>query len=222
MLYFPNTRVAVSSELPIAAGAVFTAEGQAMVSDNTGGIFGAKPSTAAAGENFLGVAVSQQIALTSFPKVEEVVQPLTDIITLARTPSVGTVFVYNVTTGAALASPANYTIAGAVITMAAATRGNVIRIVYKFAPTVIEARSIMGDIYPGGAPGLSIGQVGVQRSGSIFTTEFDSAVNWNVANPVVKTGANGQFTIGGTGTTVDCAVIQLPSTSLPYLGLLLK
>jgi hypothetical protein len=221
MLYFPNSRVAVSAEFPIAAGASVTAEGCALVSDNTGGVFGVKPSTGAAGDNFMGVAVSQQLPLSLFPKVEERVQPVTDIITLAKTPT-GTVLVYNATTSAVLVVTTNYTISGKTITMNAAFRGNLIRVFYKYTPTAVEARAIQGDTYPGGAAGSSLGQVGILRSGTIYTTEYDQTVDWQQATPTVRVAANGLFTIGGSGAIVNCAVVQAPNTTNPYLGLLLK
>lgn len=221
MLYFPNSRVALAAEFPIAAGASVTAEGCALVSDNTGGVFGVKPSTGAAGDNFVGVSVSQQLPLTTFPKVEEKVQPSTDIITLAKTPT-GTVLVYNATTSAVMVITTNYTISGKTITMNSAFRGNTIRVFYKFTPSAVEARAIQGDTYPGGATGTTLGQVGILRSGTIYTTEFDQTVDWQQASPTVKLAANGLFTIGGSGATVNCAVVQPPNTTNPYLGLLLK
>ena len=222
MLYFPNTRQAISVELPIAVSASVGVEGAALVADNTGGIFGVKPSTGSAGEVFLGVSVSQQFSMLSFPKVEEKVQGTSNVITVARIPSAGTVLVYNVTTGAPLVAGTDYTVSGKAITLQSATLGNTIRIVYKFVPDATEARSIQGDVYPGGATGTSLAQVGVLRSGSVYTTEYDSSVNWSSSNPVIKLGANGLFTIGGSGTTVDAVVLQSPNTTNPFLGLLLK
>lgn len=222
MLYFPNTRQANSVELPIAIGAFVTAEGCALVADNTNGIFGAKPSTGAAGESFLGVSVSQQLPLLNYPKVEEKVQGASNVITLARIPSAGTSLVFNVTTGLPLVVTTDYTISGKVVTLQAATLGATIRVTYKFVPDATEARAIQGDIYPGGATGTSLSQVGVLRSGPVYTTEYDGSVNWAVAAPVIKLGANGLFTIGGSGITVDAAVLQVPTSANPFLGLLLK
>lgn len=222
MLYFPSTRQANSVELPIAASAAVTAEGCALVADNTAGVFGVKPSTGSAGEQFLGVSVSQQLPLLNYPKVEEKVQGASNVITLARTPSAGTIIVFNVTTGAPLVVTTDYTISGKAVTLQAGTLGNTIRVIYKFVPDATEARAIQGDIYPGGATGTALSQVGVLRSGPVFTTEFDGSVNWSAASPVIKLGANGLFTIGGSGTTVDAAVLQAPTTTNPFLGLLLK
>ena len=222
MLYFPNGRPALSTELPIAASAVIAAEGQALVSDNTAGVFGVKPS-AGSSDNFIGVAASQQIALTSFPKVEAKVVPNTDAVTLARTPSASTLAVYDETTSTLLTVTTHYTVSGTTVTMVDNTyRGHTLRLTYKFAPNAVEARAIQGDVYPGGAAGTSIGQVGVIQKGTVYTTEFNSTVDWSAAGITVKTGANGLFTIGGSGATVDAVIVQVPNTTNPYLGLLLK
>ena len=223
MLYFPNGRPIIATEVPIAASSTIAAEGQALVADTTGGVFGAKPSAGSSSENFLGIAVSQQIDLATFPKVEEKVVPNTDAVTIARTPSSGTLSVYDVTTSTLLSVTTHYTVSGETVTMADSTyRGHTLRLNYKFAPTAIEARAIQGDVYPGGAAGTSIGQVGVFQMGIVYTTEYDSTKDWTAAGITVKTGANGQFTVGGSGTTVDCVVVAAPSSSNPYLGLFLK
>lgn len=222
MLYFPKTRAAVSRELPIAVGASVQAEGLALVADNTTPTFGVKPSAGASGEVFLGVSISQEFPLAAYPKVEEKVQPVANTVTLSRDPISGTIVVYDVTAGAVIAAGGGgYSISGRVITLQSGTVGHVIRVTYKFAPSAAEARIIQGDVYPGGAAGTTFGQVGLLVDSAIYTTEFDSSINWSQANPVVKTGANGQFTVGGNGATVPCVVIQVPSVSSPYLGLLL-
>lgn len=220
MLYFPNGRPQISTELPIAASAAIAAEGQALVGATVNGVFGVSPSAGSAGENFLGLAVSQQIALSTFPKVQEFVDPNTDTITLARTPNASTLAVYNVTTNTMLTVTTHYTITGNVVTMNASFRGNTIRFIYKFSPTAVEARAIMGDVYPGGAAGTSIGQVGIIQKGVVYTTEYDSTKDWT-QTVAVKSGANGQLTQGGSGATVNCTIVQAPNTTNPYLGLML-
>lgn len=221
MLYFPNGRPALSTELPIVAGAVIAAEGQALVGVTAAGVFGVQASGGNSSENFLGLAVSQQIALTTFPKVQEVVTPNTDTVVLARTPSASTLSIYDLTAGALLTITTDYTVSGATITTNVALRGHLLRYTYKFAPTAVEARAIAGDVYPGGAAGTSIGQVGIFQKGTVYTTEFDSTKDWTTS-VVVKTGANGLLTQGGSGATVDCVIVNTPNTTNPYLGLMLK
>ena len=218
MLYFPNGRVAVSRELPVDASSSVTAEGVALVANTVNGVFGVRPSTGAAGEKFEGVAVSQQMTINSLARVETFVVPAGLVVTLARTPSAGTVSVYNKTTQAVIAS-GTWTLAGTSLTLPGAAAGSEIDVYFKYAPSANESRSIQGDVYPGGAAGFVVGQVGALKNGPVFTSEFDPTVNWNATNPTVTLGANGQFTIGGTGTAVQATVIQSPSSASPFLGL---
>lgn len=223
MLYFPNTRQYVSVELPVAPGAVVSAEGSALIADTTAGVFGVRPSTGAATDNFIGVSVSQQMSLNFMSKVEEFVHPAGNVFTLARTPAAGTLSVYNLTTGAVVVAGAGgWTLAGRALTLDAATLGNTLVATYRFAPTSTEARTLQGDVYPGGPAGAAVNQVGVIKNGVIYTTEFDGAVNWRAANPTVRVGANGLFTIGGTGSIVNCAIVSVPSVAQPFLGLMLN
>lgn len=225
MIYFPQTRGYVSQELPVATGQQVTAEGQALVAVNgTDGTFGVKPSAASSGEQVVGVAVSQQLIITSKARVESHVVPVGLGVTLGRTPSAGTTSVYDHTAGAVIPASggSNWTLSGKDLTLPSGTAGHTISVYFKYAVTVEESRSLQGDVYPGGAAGSSLGQVGVFKNGTIFTDQFDTTVNWNVANPVVKTGANGQFTLGGSGTTVSCIVVQVPSADSQFLGLNLQ
>lgn len=222
MLYFPNGRPALSTELPIAAAASIAAEGQALVGATLNGVFGVAPSAGSGGENFLGLAVSQQIALTTFPKVQEFVDPNTDTFVLARTPASSTFALYDLTANALLTGGGtDYTLTTATLALNAALRGHTLRAIYKFAPTAVEARAIMGDVYPGGAAGTSIGAVGVFQKGVVYTTEYDSTKDWT-QSVTVKTGANGLLTQGGSGATVDCVIVSAPNATNPYLGVLLK
>jgi hypothetical protein len=220
MIYFPQTKGYISKEYPLVVGAAVTAEGQAMVGLTAAGVFGVKPSTGVASEVFVGIAVSQQITITSLPKIEDVVVPAGLVVTLARTPSAGTSSVWDKTSGAVVvAGGAGWTLVGNVQTMAAGFLGHTLQFSYRYAPNANESRSIQGDIVPGGPAGVLVNQIGIIKNGVVWTTEFDTLVNWDATNPVVALGANGQFTIGGVGTVVNCTIVNVPSASSPYLGL---
>lgn len=221
MLSFPNTRGVVSGEMSVAPSAVISAEGQALVSQLTNGVGGAKPSTGAAGEIFIGLAVSQQMTLTSVAKVDEAVQPASNTVKLSRTPSAGTLAIYDVDAGAPIAIGGPVTLVGDTVTLDAGTVGHSLKFTYKFVPTVTEARQLQGDVWPGGPAGAVVNQVGYINEGPVASDQFDTTVNWNATNPVVRLGANGQLTIGGPGTIVNCTVVSVPSASSPFLGLLL-
>lgn len=218
MIYFPQTRAFISSEKPVAVGFSIDAEGQALVGVTQNGEFGVKPSAGTASEVFAGIAVSQQILITSKARAEQVIVPVGLSFDLDRTPQAGTLALWNATDGAVVAG-GDITLAGRNVTLAAGYAGKTVTAFYKYAVTVAESRALQGDVPPGGAAGASISQVGVFKNGVVFTDQFDTTVNWNALNPVVRLGANGQFTIGGTGTIVNCTITQAPSANSAFLGL---
>ena len=224
MILFPSSKIVQSTEMPVATGFTVTAEGAALVADRTSGVFGAKMSAGVANEQFLGVSLAQQLTLLYVPKVESLVQGAPNTITLAKAPASGSLRVVDATTGTVqtlgAATNANeYSIVGQVITLPAAQTGHTYTVYYRYSPTTVEARTIQGDIPAGGAASLTLGSVGVITQGTVVTSEYDTSVDWSVANPVVKLGANGLFTIGGSGVTVPNAyVTQIPSATDSFLG----
>lgn len=224
MIYFPQTKGYVSQEFAVAPAATITAEGQALVNSLVGGIFGVKPSTGASGESFVGLAVSQQITIGSVSRVEEYVVPVSNVVTLSRTPSSGTVSVYDKTAGAVVPASGGgaWSLTGTTLTLTSTQTGHEIAVYFKYVASANEARLLQGDVYPGGAAGNVVGQVGVIKNGTIFTSEFDTTVDWNQTNPAVTLGANGQLTIGGSGTVVQCSIVSVPSATSPFLGVNLR
>lgn len=234
MLLFDKTRILESVEVPVQTGFTVTAEGQALVSDFTGGVFGVKPSAAPAGQ-YYGASIAQQLTLLYLPMIESVVTPtlvgppVTLSITLARTPT-GNIRFYNETTSTAItvdvtpAAPAaanEYNLTGNVLTLfyAGNGAGKTLTLQYRYSPTTVEAMTVQGDIPPGGAANLTLGTMGVIRKGRIATTEFDTSVDWTVAAPVLTVGANGLYTIGGATVVPNAVIIELPgvSTTTPAL-----
>lgn len=222
MLHFQSVQVLESRDYPVAQGFTVTAEGQALVADYTGGQFGVKPSTGISGEQFVGVALSQQMTILAVP--EAITFTIAATITLPHAPLNGTLLIMNKDTGTPLTpaagAPADgeYSINGKEVTFNSAQEGNAAAASYRYSPTTIEARTIQGDIPPGGAANLSLDTMGVILKGQVATFEYDTSVNWQVANPVLKLGANGLFTLGGSGEDVPGAVIvDLPVNGGPLV-----
>lgn len=225
MLDFTRTRIVESIEKPVQTGYTVTAEGQALVADYTSGVFGLKAATGASTDQFYGVSMAQQMTLLYVPYMESVVIGASDTtFTTAFTPASGSLFIYDVTSSTALAAgdPATtaneYSISGNTVTIHTGQQGHTLRVQYRYSPTTVQARTLQGDIPPGGAANLTLGTVGIVMKGQIATTEYNTAVDWNVSAPVLKLAANGLFTLGGSGATVPGAVIvSLPTVGDPVL-----
>lgn len=228
MLDLSKTRVHRSIERPVAVGATVTAEGQVLVADVSSSVFGVKPSTGAAGEQFMGVSLAQQLTPLYMPKVEVLVvaAAATTSAPASKTIVSGTLRVVAETSGELTAgNPATTTgqysvdLNTGIITVHADQTGEDLTVYYRYSPTTVEAQMLQGNIPPGGAASLTLDSVGVIEQGDIFTTEYDTTINWEAANPVAVTmGANGVFTTGGN-VTVNARVIAVPTTTNPYLGL---
>lgn len=224
MLYFPATRINLSRERPVASGEMVTAEGAAMVFDLAAQ--GVKQSTGVAGEQFIGASIAQQLTPAYLPRVETLVvgASVANTVTLAETPVGGTLFILDQTSGVvqAAGTPATtaneYSIAGKVVTFNAAQNGDTMYIAYRYAPTVLQIQNMQGMIPAGGSASIFLNSIGLVTNGEIWTTEYDTSVNWN-APTSVNLSAGGKFTIGGVGSAIDAVVTHVPTDSLPYLGL---
>lgn len=98
--------------------------------------------------------------------------------------------------------------------------GALVRVTYRYNLTVAEKRALVGDgVIGAGHPVGSSGAIGAITRGDVYISNFDPSKNWTANGIVVKAGANGLFTIGGTGSTVPCSVISSPNVDRPFLGL---
>jgi len=229
MLLFPDTKVMQSIERAVAVGSTITAEGQALVTTTSGGVFGVSASTGTSADvaAFAGVSLAQQLTMLFSPALDNLVVNTGLAVTTTYTPYTGTLRVVNLTRDPTLAllagaAAGNYGISGntiTVVTGGATVAGDTLAVYYRYTPTTLEALAIQGNIPPGGAASLTLGSVGVITQGDILTSEYDTTVDWTAANVVIKTGANGVFTIGGSGATVNGFVTAVPSSTSPYLGI---
>jgi hypothetical protein len=221
MLYAPLTFSTRSTEMPLATGAQISDNGQALVSLKQNGRRVVQPSTGAAGEVFVGFADTQTSAVPVVPanavKVEYIESvPANGILTIAKTPVAGTIIVNHAVTKAVIAITAA---TGTSVTVATTNAGAPVFVTYTYALTVTEARALVGDVQPGGFVGHTIGQVGVSQDGVVYTSCFDTSVDWYAATGV-KLAAGGKVTNqAGSGVAITADVVQVPTVNYPFLGL---
>ena len=221
MIYGPLSFFTRSAEKALASGSVVADSGQAMIHAIQNGAQVVAPAAGAAGEIFVGFSSLQTSATPTVPatavKVEDIdAVPATGIIIASKTPVTGTVSVQNAVTKATIAV---VSVTGNSVDVGVGSAGLAVTLVYTHALTVTEARAIVGDIQPGGYSGHTYGQVGIGQEGVIYTSVFNSAVNWNAAT-AVKLAAGGKVTDQtGTGVAINAIVIRVPSKDYPFLGL---
>lgn len=223
MLLLDQSRISRSAERKTAAGVTLDAEGKALVAAYESGDLVVQPSTGVANEVFAGVSLSSEFSLASLPRVQDLVvsaDPYT--VTLDRDPTGATLRVSigatAITEGDPGAEAAQYSISGRVLTFHSSRAAATATIAYRYSPTVQEAQSIQGDIEPGSHITSALGLTGTIEGGEVYTTEFDTNADWSGV-PVVRLGANGRFTVGGSGTIVPCLVTHKPVAGKAYLGI---
>lgn len=218
-----NTRIFDSSDMRLAKSAKIIAEGQALV--YVPGEVGLAPSKGEAGEIFAGFVMRRTSAAPVIEdymtKVERFVIAAPEegdpAVELQFEPLSASVCVIDLGTGTAIDAP---TVEGKVISSASFKNDMEIEVVYKYALSVVQARAIFGDIQPGGAAGDLLGQVGCAKRGQIFTSWFDTTVNWRTAKQI-KLAANGMITNEkGSGEVLPGAyVVAVPNADEPFLGI---
>lgn len=226
MLISAQTRVLPGGSrfFDVAAGATVNEEGRALVLVDSNGVAKAQFSAGGAGEIFAGISLSHVITPSSLAK-HGTATAVGVTLTLPKTPISGQIRLYNVTDGQALTlgNPTNdneYSVSGATVTLHSGETGDNIRYDIRYTPTVDEAIQEYGEGMVGVLSDRQIaGTVGAITKGIVATTCYlvDSA--WTVG-AAVKTGANGFFTQGGSGTTLSNVIVRsAPSATSPYLVL---
>ena len=220
MFYMPKTSLFDAEEGVLSKNAAITAEGQALVATADG----LKPAEGTTGEIFAGFAC-QRVSATPFledfyVRVEELTVATTGSLVLQREPlSQEVVGLFNLDTGAAVTG--DVTVSGKTVSCAALTEGMNVRVTYRYAMSVVEAKSIMGDLQPGGPSGAMVGQIGFISRGVVYTNWFDPAVDWSKATEI-KLAANGMITDQtGSGVAIKGYVLAdgIPSAMYPFLGI---
>lgn len=231
MLDLSRCRIYDSIEFPLYNYATAFEDGTPLAGLMNGGQMTAGTNGSPANTDlFLGVAYSTFTTPTSAVNVLEVTVPAAApyTVTLPQTPNNGTIQVYYTANNTSLTSEATaagvtaageFNLTGAVLTFDSADAGAAVTVVYTYTPTVIQALSMVGTGVPGTVwPSNVTRSIGVIQRGLIFTTLFDTSVNWNTQTSVKM--ANGLFISGaGTGGSVNGYVYSAPSTSSPFLGI---
>lgn len=220
MNYYPFTAISRSTEMPLDPAIATIADGVAMVSLLVNGVSFATPATGAATDQFVGFTVLQTSASPQTPtttvKVEELLIPGSGNIVISKTLLSGSAFVYDRATGAPITI---VSATGSTINVAVANAGLTARVSYRYTLSVAEARSLVGDVQPGGFSGTTYGTVGLAQTGVLYTNFFNSGVDFAAATSL-KMDAGGRVTDqSGSGATIPAVVRRLPTVDVPYLGL---
>ena len=220
MFYMPKTSLFDAEEGVLSKNAAITAEGQALVATADG----LKPAEGTAGEVFAGFAC-QRVSAAPFledyyVRVEELTVATAGSLVLQREAlSQEVVGLIDVDTGAAVEGET--TVSGKTISNSNLTEGMNVRVTYRYAISVVEAKSLMGDLQPGGPSGAMVGQIGFISRGIVYTNWFDTSKDWSKATGI-KLAANGMITDQtGTGVAIKGYVLAdgIPSSMYPFLGI---
>lgn len=202
-----------SYEYPIAPEARLVAAGCCLVAGKQAGTVA--PSTGVDGEVFVGFSAAQQMTLFSVPHSEELHTDSAGKAKLAKEPEAGTLFSPDKT---------GLTATNKEVDFGSTLADKDVTVHYRFVPTTVEARFLQGDGPAGGAAAISIGTVTTCVAGTIYTSEYDTTVDWsNLTGKVIGVGANGRVT-AGAASAIKCPipnarVVAAPSSGSSELGL---
>lgn len=220
MIYSPFSVITRSSDKKLAAAASISSNGQALVYKVESGQQVVDVAAGAAGEVFAGFSNLQTSASAGTPttavKVQTLVIPVSGVVTVAKTPLASSTFASDVATGSAVAV---VSVSGTSVDLGAANAGKTVSVVYRYTMTAAEARSLVGDVQPGGYSGNTYGQCGVAHEGVLYTTFFDTSKNFATAT-ALKLASGGLITNQtGSGVSIDAVVVQVPTADYPFLGI---
>ena len=224
MLQLRETRIIRTTHSPVLSSVLVPEEGMALVYEKENGETKVKPSAGVAGELFAGVSISRNIHPGALPYVQESVVPATGTIELVRAPIAGQLLVKLGGTqltivAAAPASASEVQLQGAHLVFAAGQAGQSVVAQFLYVPSVIEARSVIGDGPVGGLASTAEGVIGVIKDASFATNMFDASADWS-QTLYAKTGPGGTFAVGTAADHIANVVVKnAPSASSPFLVL---
>lgn len=224
MLQQRETRQVRSRFNPLLSGEVVAEEGIAMVYAKEDGETKVKKSTGQAGEIFAGVSAARNTPPALLPIVQDQEVPASLSIQLVRTPVPGQLLVKvaGVQVTVVSGAPADATevkLSGTTLTFHADAALLPVFAQYLYAPTVIEARQIIGDAPIGGLATTPQGVCGCLTDAQFGTNFYDASADWSDAF-YVKTAAGGTFTVGTAADhTPNVIVKKAPNAANPFLVL---
>lgn len=236
MLYFPQTRIDLSKERPIAQGYNVYAEGSALTWKNVGGQLGVAPTTGS-GDQFAGVSFNGVINAITLPYMETLTVSANGQINTSFAANAGTLAIVNasnvlMTAAAADTDPTTLTATQYAPSStnpllysfnASLNAGAVVTVAYRYSPNAFQNMYTQGMQLPGGAAGLYLGQIDVIQHGDVYTSEYDTSANWGASNIVgVTLEANGLFGPATSNPLAGVTIIALPSAGNPFIGLALN
>jgi hypothetical protein len=232
MLYMPKTRIREAYEWPVNSGASTIFEGQVLVNSVQNGVAAVLQSSGANTDVWAGVAFNVWQVGTTAKYVDVITVPSGSpyTATLSNTPVSPSTTMSAVTLDGSTSvlaynsgvASGQFSVSGNVITFNSAQAGNVYYVTYTYTLSTQQAISYYGDGFVlKRSPSSITNTTGVIRAGLVYTDQYDASVNWYAPNILtIKTGANGLFTIGGSGTSLTwCTVFEAPTNSFPFLGL---
>lgn len=226
MLQLLNTRFFKSLFENLATGVAISEEGIALVFTKEGGETKVQPSTGAAGERFAGVALARNLPPAALPIVEEGLIGADGTGSLTRAPlagqallKVGGVALTIVNDPAHVPAADEIVLAGTSFKVDVSNAGKKLSAQYLYAPTVQEARTVLGDAPYGGLAANALGTVAVIKQGQVATSFFDASADWSDTT-YAKTVAGGKFAPADKATGIPGVVVKnSPSVGSPFLVL---
>lgn len=230
MLNVANTRPIISDCAYADASVSVVEQGVGLIQKLVNGELTVLPSDGQDTSVFAGVAWTDLFAPSSMVAVEMYTVPATGtlVVNLANTPTANAdVSVTKVSDGTVIAQGGGgtqYAISGKVLTFGASNAGLAVKVTYRYALSVDDARYLFGQGFATFAQASQqVRKIDFIRKGDVYITNYATGDNWAgfTSSNTIKVAANGIFTIAGgaTGPTVRAVVIHAPTEDNPYLGL---
>ena len=198
--------------------------------------FGVGLSTGATTDVLSGILMSPRKTFNTNIKVEKVTVASSSVAVVLSKVATG-ISALLLSTGAKVATTSGAASSTNIQTGTDATTGNtsllfdasmvgsVFFVTYSYTMTTQDAAYAFGEQYGSQFPVDVTGKCGVIHSGEVWTNAIDPTASW-AASPSVKVIAGGLLTNGGNAATgitpTNVEVIGLPTSDVPYLGIVIK